>query len=750
MIVDRQSPAGKIPGGGPPSYGTPIPMPPKDTSQISGHVERVTFHSGETGFAVLKVEVKGEKELVTVVGKIPHVTPGEYLVAEGDWVMDPTHGRQLRASLLRGTPPDSLEGIEKFLGSGLIRGIGPVYAKKLVEQFGKEVLDVIDTRSARLEEVEGIGPTRRKQIKQSWRESKSVREIMTFLMSHGVGTARAFRIHKTYGDQAMRRVQANPYCLARDIRGIGFKTADAIAGHFGIEKNSPLRARAGIEHMLLDISSQGHCACPRDELVRQSAEMLDIEPGALEEAILHGLAEKRLILETRLSDSPLVYLEPMHKAECELALDLYNLQQRPSPCADADPDKALRWVRSNLGFELAELQKQAVRQALTAKIMVVTGGPGVGKTTLVKALIRMFQARKLTVRMAAPTGRAAKRMSETTGGTAKTLHRLLIFDPATGGFKHDRANPLKGDVFIIDEASMLDIHLAHQLVRALPPKAVLILVGDVDQLPSVGPGSVLRDLIDSQTVTTCRLTEIFRQAGDSAIVTNAHRINQGEFPVGCTPKQPGDFYHVPAETPDEVWDRIRGLLASRLQKSFHLDPRRDAQVLTPMRRGDLGARTLNQSIQTLLNPRGEGVERYGVVFRVGDRVMQTLNNYDKEVFNGDMGQIVAMDAGEQTLWVDMSGNKVAYHFNELDELGLSYAVTVHKSQGSEYPCVIIPLHTQHYMMLRRNLLYTAVTRGKRLVVLVGPSKAIGMALRNAESHRRVSRLKERLVDLERT
>ncbi len=721
-------------------------MPKPELSEISGHVERVTFHSEETGFAVLKVEVKGEKELVTVVGKIPNVSVGEFLVADGEWTMDPNHGKQLRATTIRTSPPDSLAGIEKFLGSGLIHGIGPVYAKKLVAQFGKEVLDVIDTRSARLQEVEGIGPTRRKRIKDSWQEVKTVREIMTFLMSHGVSTARAFRIYKTYGEKAMQKVQSNPYCLARDIRGIGFKTADQIAEHFGIDQNSPLRARAGLEHVLLESSTKGHCACPRDELVMNTSAQLNIEVEALEEAVLHGLAEKRLILETKYTQTPLVYIGPLHRAEMDLARDLQLLNSDNAPLKDVEPEKVLSWVQSKLGFELADKQSDAIRQALVSKVLIITGGPGVGKTTLVNALIKIYEARKSKVHLAAPTGRAAKRMQETSGHYAQTLHRLLIYDPANGGFKHDRANPIKGDVFIIDEASMLDLPLANKLIAAIPKEAVLILVGDVDQLPSVGPGSVLRDIIRSDTVSVCRLTEIFRQAADSRIITNAHKINKGEFPNGCTPTDPGDFYHIEAETPGEVWSRIRGLLGKRIQSNFHLDPRRDVQVLTPMQRGELGARNLNQSIQKLLNPKGDGVERYGIRYQVGDRVMQVMNNYDKEVFNGDMGMLVGIDREDQLVWVDMAGKKVEYGFNELDELTLSYAVTIHKSQGSEYPCVILPLHTQHYMMLQKNLLYTGVTRGKQLVILVGPSKAIRMALQNADSQKRVSLLAERLKD----
>lgn len=711
---------------------------------ISGLVDRVTFHNEDNGFSVLKVNVKGQKEPVTLVGRVAQITAGEHVVAEGTWNIDRTHGRQFKADMIRATPPDSPEGIEKFLGSGLVKGIGPVYAKKLVAHFGKEVLKIIDEQSARLQEVDGIGPTRRKAIKESWQEAKSVREIMTFLMSHGVSTARAFRIHKTYGEEAMVKVQADPYCLARDIRGIGFKTADQIASHFGFDKNSPLRARAGVEHMLAEVSSQGHCACPRDELTRQSCELLDIDAQIVEDAILHGLAEKRLILEVQHAESPLVYLAALYRAETELADDLHHLLSAPLPFDPIPEDKALDWVQKQIKIDLAPAQREAVAAALRSKVMVITGGPGVGKTTIVNAIIRIFKARKLKVKLAAPTGRAAKRLSETTGEHAMTLHRLLVFDPATGGFKHNRSSPLKGDVFIIDEASMLDLHLAYQVIRALPANAVLLLVGDVDQLPSVGPGSVLRDVIESGSVPVCRLTEIFRQAQNSAIVMNAHRVNRGEFPVSCSQTHPGDFYIVPAETPEEVWSKIRGLLKGALQNKFGIDPRRDAQLLTPMQRGGLGARALNTDIQTLLNPRGDFVERFGTTFRVGDRVMQTLNNYDKDVFNGDMGRVVSIDPMERELWVDISGNKISYSFNELDELVLSYAITIHKSQGSEYPCIILPLHTQHYMMLQRNLLYTAVTRGKRLVILVGNPKAIGMAVNRAETHHRLGCLKNRL------
>jgi exodeoxyribonuclease V alpha subunit len=719
-----------------------------ENSEISGTVERITFHSEDTGFAVLKVRIKGEKEPATVVGRIADVHPGEFLTAKGEWGMDPTHGRQWKASIIQTSTPDTKEGIEKFLGSGLIHGIGPVYAKKLVATFGAGVLDVIDKQSARLEEVPGIGPGRRKRIKESWKQTVTVREIMTFLLSHGISTARAFRIYKTYGENAMKRVQSNPYCLARDIRGIGFRTADEIAENFGIDKNSPLRARAGIEHMLFEISRKGHCAFPREDLVRQTSEELEIEAEHLEQAILHGLAEKRLLLETKHADRPLIYLQHLYKAETELAFDLRSLATGTSPLKNADPEKAITWVEKKIGIELASLQKEAIRTLFRNKVLVITGGPGVGKTTLVNALIHMYKARKLSVKLGAPTGRAAKRMTETTGHPATTLHRMLIVDPATGTFKHDRANPLKGDVFIIDETSMLDLPLAHSLFSAIPKEAVLILVGDVNQLPSVGPGSVLEDLIRSDRLAVTRLTEIFRQAQGSAIITNAHKINKGQFPESGTPQNPGDFYLIPAEEPQEVWQKIRGLLQKQVRAKFSLDPQTQVQVLTPMQRGELGARNLNQQIQSLLNPKGDGIERFGITYRVGDRVMQTLNNYDKEVFNGDMGIIVGLDREEHTLWIDIGGDKKAYNFNELDELTLSYAVTIHKSQGSEYPCVIIPLHTQHYMMLQRNLLYTAVTRGKQLVIVVGPSKAIRMAIQNVDSAKRITLLSERIRELD--
>jgi exodeoxyribonuclease V alpha subunit len=722
--------------------------PPPLAEGVTGQVERVTFHSDESGFSVLKVSVKGRRELCTVVGTVPAVSVGEWLSATGKWNVDPRHGPQFKADQIRTSAPDNAEGIERYLASGLIKGIGPAFAARLVRKFGKEVFTVIAEKPGRLREVSGIGRSRERAITESFRTQKVVREIMVFLHSHGVSSSRAYRIFKTYGERAIETVQADPYCLARDIRGIGFKTADEIAARVGVAPQSDLRARAGVEYTLQELTREGHCAYPRAELAKKSSDLLGIPVERTEAAIGHGVASERLAEHPGPDGAPLVYLAPLDDAELGLAKSLARLSRGRHPLPAVDVEKAADWVEKRVGLELSPTQRAALSKALTSKVMVITGGPGVGKTTLVNSIVKIFQAKKLAVVLCAPTGRAAKRLSETSGVEARTIHRLLEFDPASGGFKRDTSHPLKGDLFVVDEASMLDVSLCHLLARAVPPGAALLFVGDVDQLPSVGPGSVLRDVIDSGTIPVLRLTEVFRQAARSAIITNAHRINGGVMPVfpERIEEEVSDFYFVEAKEPGDGVARVLQLVTEAIPRRFGLNPREDVQVLCPMRNGELGARHLNVRLQEALNPSGDGIERFGWTFRVGDRVMQTANDYEKNVFNGDIGRVRAIDHEEQEVTVAFDGRPVSYGFGELDELALAYAATVHKSQGSEYPAVVVPIHTQHYVMLQRNLLYTAVTRARKVVVLVGTKEAIAIATHRVSSRRRITTLKERLAE----
>ncbi len=720
-----------------------------DLVEVHGIVERVTYHNQETGFCVLRVRVRGKGALVTVVGSAPAVAPGEHLQASGEWIIDPKHGPQLRAHLLRLASPSSALGVQTYLSSGAVRGVGPHLAGRLVRAFGAQVFQVIESEPERLEEVQGIGPKRRAQLEAAWREQRVVHEIMLFLHAHGLGTARAFRIFKTYGENAIATVRRDPYALARDIRGIGFATADALALRLGLDPNCEERAQAGVEHVLLELTERGHCAYPRDELVKRAVQLLNIPRAIVERAVEQGLASRRLARRDHPSSQSLVYLSWLNEAEATVADALVRLGATSHPCPPFDIDKAVPWVERRLGFPLAGEQREALALAVRAKVMVITGGPGVGKTTLVNAIVRVLAAKGLHLVLAAPTGRAAKRLAEASGREAKTIHRLLEFDPATGGFKRSRDNPLKGDLFIVDECSMLDLPLAAALLRAIPPAAALILVGDVDQLPSVGPGCVLRDVIESGVVPVCRLTQVFRQAARSAIITNAHRINQGCLPdLNGSSEEPArrrDYFFVNIDDPAKGVELILRLVSEAIPRRFQLDPIRDIQVLTPMQRGELGARHLNQVLQAALNPAAAGVSRFGWSYRVGDRVMQVVNDYDKDVFNGDVGVIADVDQLEQTVAVRFDDRTVNYHFGELDELQPAYAVTVHKAQGSEYPAVVVPIHTQHYALLQRNLLYTAMTRGRRLVVLVGTPKAVAIAVRTVEARRRVTTLAERLA-----
>lgn len=718
---------------------------PKDDTRLDGQVERVVFCNEENGYAVLRVKVRGHKDPVTVVGTASSANPGEWLAAEGEWISDAHYGPQFKAESMRISAPDTIDGIKKFLGSGIIRGIGKEYAERLVAAFGRDVFDVIEHSSAKLQTVEGIGPGRRANIRAAWEEQKGIREIMSFLFSHGVSTARAFRIYKTYGERAIELIQRDPYCLARDIRGIGFRIADEIAQTLGIAKDSELRARAGIEYVLQELTTSGHCAAPRGDLQSKTVEMLDIPPEQVSGALDHLVENKRLVSDEDRQGRNLIYLPKLYFAEWNFARKLAELSTGKHPCPPINFEKALEWVQKKEKIELSENQCKALQIALQAKVMVITGGPGVGKTTLVNSIIQVLKAKKMRIVLCAPTGRAAKRLCETTGLEAKTIHRVLKFNPGTGGFIHDDRNPLDGDIFIIDEASMIDQILAQQFLQAVPKRAAVIFVGDADQLPSVGPGRVLRDIIAAGTVPVVSLTEIFRQAAESRIVIGAHRINQGmlpEFPDEGD--KSSDLYFVEAEEAARALSIIQKMVSESIPQRLGFNPIEDIQILTPMQKGELGAKNLNQVMQALLNPRGNQIERFGVVFREGDRVMQTENDYDKEVFNGDLGRIVTVDEMNGDVVVKIDDRKVSYQFRELDELVHAYAITIHKSQGSEYPCVIIPMHTQHYVLLQRSLLYTAVTRAKKFAVLIGTKKAMGLAVSRSESRERVTTLKERL------
>ena len=771
-----------------------------DPKRVAGTVERVTFHSEDTGFCVLRVNAARRREPVTVVGTAASVGPGEFVEAEGSWVNDRNHGLQFRAEHLRVVPPSTLEGIEKYLGSGMIRGIGPHFAAHLVRAFGADVFEVIEHDPERLRELPGIGPKRQGQVVAAWAEQKAVREIMVFLQSHGVGTARAVRIYRLYGDRAVARVRENPYRLALDVRGIGFRTADAIARSIGFDPDSIPRARAGVRHVLEELAAEGHCAGERGALVSAAAELLEVDAEVVEAALAREVSDGELVDEPRDGES-WVYLPALHRSERGAASRLGRLLADGGlpPWGDVDPEKAIPWAEQRVGFALSDSQRAAVARTIRERVTVITGGPGVGKTTIVNTVLHVVRAKGVRARLCAPTGRAAKRLAETTGLEASTIHRLLEFDPATGGFRHGIDQPLDTDFVVVDEVSMVDVVLANQLFRAVPAHAAMLLVGDADQLPSVGPGSVLAENIGSERVPTVRLTEIFRQAGSSRIVVNAHRINRGELPeyprppgrsegagtgseaagaeAGAGPgsgsdsgsgsragsgagagtdagaerrasrADPSDFYVIPVRDAEEARDRLLHVVTERIPRRFGFDPLDDLQVLTPGRRGGLGAAALNAELQSRLNPdSGARVNRFGTTYARGDKVLQTVNDYQKEVFNGDIGRIAAVDLEEQTVTVDFEGRPVAYEFSELDELSLAYAITVHKSQGSEFPAVVMPLTTQHYMLLERNLVYTGVTRGKRLVVLVAEPRALAIAVRRFESVQRRSRLADRLRD----
>jgi exodeoxyribonuclease V alpha subunit len=712
---------------------------------LAGIVERVTFHNDENGFCVLRVKARGHRDLVTVVGHAATISAGEWITVTGEWTNDRNHGQQFKARFLKTSAPTTAEGIEKYLGSGMIRGIGPAYAKRMVKAFGDKVFDIIEAEPDRLKEIDGIGPIRAKRIVSAWADQKVVREIMVFLHSNGVGTARAVRIFKTYGADAVQVMTENPYRLARDIRGIGFKTADAIAMKLGIEKTAMIRVRAGISFALTEAMDEGHCGLPVEKLLPLAEELLEVPKELVQTALELELSDGT-VTRDRVAETDCVFLTGLYRAEQNIAARLKTLLNGTLPWPWIDPAKALPWIEQKTGLALAERQNEAIRLALLTKVLVITGGPGVGKTTIVNSILRILAAKGVKMLLCAPTGRAAKRMTEATGFEAKTIHRLLEVDPKAGGFKKNDENPIDCELLVVDEASMVDVMLMQALLKALPDDAALLVVGDIDQLPSVGPGQVLADIIQSGAVPVVRLTEVFRQAAQSRIIMAAHNINKGIIPDLSRPENDCDFYFVGAADPEQAVPTIVNLVKNRIPARFGFDPIRDIQVLCPMNRGGVGARSLNVELQAALNPAGEKkVERFGWTFAPKDKVMQIENDYDKEVYNGDVGHVEDVDTDTGELTAIFDGRSIVYEFGELDTLVPAYAATIHKSQGSEYPAVVIPVMTQHYAMLQRNLIYTGVTRGKKLVILVGQPKAIAIAVKNVSGRQRWTKLKEWLA-----
>jgi exodeoxyribonuclease V alpha subunit len=727
---------------------------PASLQLLEGILERVVYANEATAWSVVRLAVPGKRDVVTAVGNLLGVQPGENLRLHGAWVTDRRYGEQFRVHSYVTVAPATLVGMERYLGSGLVRGIGKVMAERLVRHFGLDTLDVIERRPEQLTQVDGIGPVRRDRIAGAWTEQREIKEVMLFLQSHGVSTSHAVRIYKEYGNGAIAVVSENPYRLAIDVFGIGFKTADRIATSLGIEPTSPRRAEAGVLHQLGECSNGGHLYYPRAALVAETAELLGVEAALVETALGVLAGEGRVAIEP-LIDAPgsridagdaatAVYLASLHHAEVGLAERLRGLAATSAAPLDIDVERALAWIEEREGIRLSPGQRDAVRAGVTDKVLVITGGPGTGKTTVVNAITRILARKGLGIVLTAPTGRAAKRMTEATGRDARTIHRLLEFSPGAMGFARDQHNPIEADVVVVDETSMVDVVLAYNLLKAIPPRARLIVVGDVDQLPSVGPGSVLADLIRSRAFRVVALTEIFRQAAESLIVTNAHRVNRGEMPTAESDREPADFYFIERAEPEEVLATLKDVVTERIPSRFGLDPVDDVQVLTPMNRGLLGAANLNVELQALLNPGESGIVRGTRSFRVGDKVMQIRNNYTLDVFNGDIGRIAAIDPEERIVTVRYDNRPVAYDYGDLDELVLAYACSIHKAQGSEYSAVVIPVHTQHFIMLQRNLLYTALTRGKRLVVLVGTRKALAIAVKNHRVDERYSRLAERL------
>ena len=742
------------------SEGVEVQQRPQHfTVKIRGVVERITYQNPENGYTVLKCAVKSYKELVTVIGSLLDVNVGSVLLIYGNWKVDSRYGRQFAAKSWEETLPATVFGIEKYLGSGLIKGVGPKYAKKIVAQFGIETLEVIETDISRLQEVDGIGKKRIQMIRDSWERQKEIKNVMLFLQDHGVSTSFAAKIYRQYGNESLDKMKENPFQMADDIWGIGFKTADGIAQKLGFAKEAYVRLRSGIMYTLSNLADEGHVFAYQEQLIAKAAELLEAEESSIVMTLDQMIADKDLICETvdyktDQAEMKAIYLPAFYYAEAGVAGKLKRLAQ--SPATDrlwhALMDARQKTGNESLSIDVGkiqekvdmkydEIQADAIRKAAVSKVMVLTGGPGTGKTTTTQGIIAAYRSFGLKILLAAPTGRAAKRMTEATGLEAKTIHRLLECKPPEG-YQKNEDNPLDGDVLIIDECSMIDMILMNALLKAIPEGMRLILVGDIDQLPSVGAGNVLRDIIDSGVFPVVRLTRIFRQAQSSRIIMNAHAINEGKFPDISNGKNT-DFFYIEKEDPEEAVQEIVRLVKNNLPR-YYKTPWNHIQVLTPMQKGIVGAANLNLALQEALNPQGDGLRRGGYLFRTGDKVMQIRNNYEKEIFNGDIGTVESVDLQERTLKVNFDQHIIEYEASELDELVHAYATTIHKAQGSEYPIVVMPVLMNHYVMLQRNLIYTGITRAKKVLVIVGTRKALSYAVRNVTVTKRNTFLKERL------
>jgi exodeoxyribonuclease V alpha subunit len=715
--------------------------------KIFGHVERITYQDLENGFTVAQLKQSKQHNLTCIVGVMPSLCVGEVVECSGEWAYNNKHGTQFKVEQTEVRAPADEYGMQKYLGSGLIKGIGKIYAEKIVEKFHMDTLDVIENNPEKLLGIGGIGKKRISSIKRCWDEQRSIRDVMIFLQGHGVSPAYAQKIFRRYGGESIKKVTDNPYVLAWDIFGIGFRMADNIAQNLGIAKDSEKRIEAGIIFVMSQLSDEGHVCYPVNDFLPRAQKALEIDSELIKARL--GVLEinRRISQESLFVDGEhklMLWLRALYCAEMGISNEIGRLKKMPCALRSVDGDKAIQWAQTQMDFQLAPNQHVAVAKSLEDKLHIITGGPGTGKSTITNVILTICAKLTKKIMLAAPTGRAAKRLAEITGFTAKTIHSLLEFDFRVMGFKRNKDNLLDCDLLIVDESSMIDTSLMYSLLKAIPDSTRVILVGDIDQLPSVGPGNVLRDIIDSRAVSVTRLTEIFRQAEGSKIVVNAHKINSGAFP-DIRHEYDSDFFFLEKENPEDIVSTILGLVTGRLPRRYGFNPIDDIQVMAPMKRGIVGVDNLNRVLQKELNPNRGTFALGGRLLLPNDKVMQIRNNYDKEVFNGDVGRITLIEEIERQVHVDIDGRDIIYSFSELDELVLAYAVSVHKYQGSECPCVVMPVHTTHYMLLHRNLLYTGVTRGKKLVVLVGTKKALSLCVRNNQVKQRYTGLRQALL-----